>query len=279
MCHAPPALQHFLQFTADLPPLPEVAQRLIASFGREDLSLRELSAHIAQDPALTARLLRLANSARYSPRERITRLQDAAAVVGLGPLRALALSACLARAFPPLPGFDRLRFWRQNLATAGYARWMSGLLELDADMSEVAGLVLRSGELLMLLAEPGLTALVESLCTEADSVFELERLHFGCTHAELSAELAVRWHFPTSIVDALYTAADPLAARPFSAEGAVLRAASVLADAADDGLDPLAELARVQPLLVQGLGLDLPALAPRLPDFTLLTAPVAELMH
>ena len=95
MCHAPPALQHFLQFAADLPPLPETAQRLIASFGREDLSLRELSALIGQDPALTARLLRLANSARYSPRERITRLQDAAAVVGLGPLRALALGACL----------------------------------------------------------------------------------------------------------------------------------------------------------------------------------------
>ena len=146
-------------------------------------------------------------------------------------------------------------------------------------MAEVAGLVLRSGELLMLLAEPGVTALVESLCGEPDSVFALERLHFGCTHAELSAELAVRWHFPTAIVDALYTAAEPLAAQPFSAEGAVLRAASVLADAADDGLDALAELGRVQPALVQGLGLDLAALAPRLPDFQRLTAPVGELLH
>lgn len=279
MCTAPPALQQFLQFAADLPPLPEVAKRLIASFGREDLSLGELAAQIAQDPALTARLLRLANSARYSPRERVTRLQDAAAVVGLGPLRALALGACLARAFPPMPGFDRLRFWRQNLATAGYARWLSGLLDLDPDLAEVSGLVLRSGELLMLLADPGMTALVESLSGEPDSVFALERRHFGCTHAELSAELAVRWRFPATIVDALHTAADPLAARPFSAEGAVLRAASVLADAADDRLEPLAELARVQPLLVQGLGLDPVALAPRLPDFSLLTAAVAELMH
>jgi len=279
MCHRPPALQRFFHATLDLPTLPEIARRLMATFQREDVSLRELVALMAQDTALSARLLRLANSARYAPRERLTRLQDAAAMVGLGPLRGMALGACLAQAFPPMPGFDRLRFWRQNLATAGYARWLAGTLSLDADMAEVAGLVLRSGELLMLLAEPGMTTLVESLTDLPDSIFELQRLHFGCTHAELSAELAVRWHFPTAIVDALYTAADPLAAQPFSAEGAVLRAASVLADAGDDGLDPLAALAEVQPLLVQGLGLDLAALAPRLPAFSLLTAPATELLH
>lgn len=279
MCHQPPAVQRYFQSTIDLPTLPEIAQRLMATFRRDDVSLRELVALITQDTALSARLLRLANSAHYRPRDRVTRLQDAAALIGLGPLRGLAMGACLAQAFPPMPGFDRLRFWRQNLATAGYARWLASQLGLDADMAEVAGLVLRSGELLMLLAEPGLTTLVESLVGEPDSIFELQQLHFGCTHAELSAELAVRWRFPTPIVDALYTAADPLAARPFSAEGAVLRAASVLADAADDGLDPLAELARVRPLLVQGLGLDLAALAPHLPDFSLLTAPAAELLH
>lgn len=279
MCQHTAALHRFFDTGTDLPTLPEIAQRLMATFGRDDVSLRELVALIAQDPALSARLLRLANSARYRPRDRITRLQDAAAMIGLGPLRSLAMGACLAQAFPDRPGFDRLRFWRQNLATAAYARWLAGTLGLDADMAEVAGLVLRSGELLMLITDPGITALVESLAGTPDSIFELQRMHFGCTHAELSAELAVRWHFPAGIVDTLYTAADPLSAQPFSAEGAVLRAASLMADAADDGFEPLLALQEFQPALVQGLGLDLAALGPQLPDFSLITAAAGEMLH
>lgn len=279
MCQSHHAILRFFKAGTELPTMPEIALRLLDTFGREDVSVQELVTLISHDPALAARLLRLANSARFSPAERVTRLHDAATQIGLGSLRGLAMGACLVQAFPVLPGFDRLRFWRQNLATAGYARWLAQHLQLDADMAEVAGMVLRSGELLMLMAEPRLTALVESLTGAPDSVFALQRLHFGCTHAELSAELAVRWHFPTPIVDALYTAAEPLAAQPFSAEGAVLRAASIMADAADDALPPLEALQRVQPVLVLGLGLDVPALTPQLPDHGLLTAPATELLH
>ncbi len=279
MCQQRPFVNRFFDHHSDLPTLPEVALRLMATFGRDDVSLRELSALIGQDPALTARLLRLANSVRYRPRERITGLQDAAALIGLGPLRSLAMGACLARAFPVLPGFDRLRFWRQNLATAAYARWLASTLGLDTDSAEVAGLVLRSGELLMLMAEPGTASLVESLAGAPDSIFELQRLHFGCTHADLSAELAVRWRFPTTIIDMLYTAGDPLAAQPFSTEGAVLRAASVMADAADDGLEPLQALQEVQPALVLALDLDLDALGARLPDFAMVASSAGEMLQ
>lgn len=279
MCQHLPFVNRFFDHNTDLPTLPEVAQRLLTTFGRDDVSLRELAALIGQDPALTARLLRLANSVRYRPRERITGLQDAAALIGLGPLRSLAMGACLARAFPALPGFDRLRFWRQNLATAAYSRWLASTLGLDTDIAEVAGLVLRSGELLMLMAEPGTASLVESLAGVPDSIFELQRLHFGCTHAELSAELAVRWHFPAAIIDTLYTAGDPLSALPFSAEGAVLRAASVMADAADDGLEPLLALQEFQPALVLALDLDLDALGARLPDFAMVASSAGEMLH
>jgi HD-like signal output (HDOD) protein len=150
---------------------------------------------------------------------------------------------------------------------------------LNTDTAEVAGLVLRSGELLMMMVDPGTAVLVESLAGAPDSIFELQRLHFGCTHAEVSAELAVRWRFPAAIIDTLYTAGEPLAAVPFSAEGAVLRAASVMADAADDGFDPLQALQEFQPALVLALGLDLAALAGSLPDFALIASSAGELLH
>lgn len=272
------AAQRFFEGQATLPAMPEVAQRLLNTFARETASIGELAALIGNDASLSARLLRLANSPRYAPAARISRLTDAAMVLGLGPLRGLALSASLADAFPHPIGFDRLRFWRQNLATSGYASWLARRLGLDAAVAEVAGLLLRGGQVLMLIKEPGITALVEALAGPPDSVFDLERLHFGCTHADVSAEMAVRWRFPTAMVDALYTASDPLNAQPFSPVGAVLRAASVMADAAGDGLDPLLELQARQPALVQGLGLDLERLTLGLPEHTVLVEPVTDLM-
>lgn len=274
-----PATQRFFQGSPALPMMPEVAQRLLATFGNERVSIGELVALVGHDASLSARLLRMANTPRFTPSQRVTRLSDAAHLIGLVALRGLALSASLVNSFPHPPGFDRLRFWRQNLATAGYARWLASALQLNAGLAEVGGLVLRSGQLLMLMQAPGQMTLVESLSGTPDSVFDLERLHFGCTQAEVSAELAVRWRFPLRLVDALNTAGDPLSARPFSPEGAVLRAASVMADAADDGFDPLAQLLACQPALVHGMGMALDELAGSLPSHAQLTGPLDELLR
>lgn len=270
-------IDRFFAQANNLPALPEVAHRLLETFRREDVSLGELSELIARDSVLAARVLRLANSARYGARRRVADLSDAAALIGLNGLRGLALTACLVDAFPRPRGFDRQRFWRQNLATAAYARTIAQLLGHDAALAEVAGLLLRSGQVLMLMTEPGQVALVESLAGPPDSVFALEREHFGCTHAEVSAELAARWHLPLELVDALYTAANPLAAEPFSPAGAVLRLASVLADAGEDGLDRVQAARHAQPGLVARLNLVPEQLETRLPAHEALTAVAADI--
>ena len=58
------------------------------------------------------KLLRLANSARYSPRQAIAIVKDTANSISLQTLRDLALAACVAGSFPATKGFDRLRIWR-----------------------------------------------------------------------------------------------------------------------------------------------------------------------
>lgn len=271
-------VDRFFAFSHALPTLPEVAHKLLETFQREDVSLVELSELIAQDGALAARVLRLANSARYGARARVAHLPDAAAMIGLDALRGLALTVCLANAFPRPPGFDRQRFWCQNLATAGHAKVLARLAGEDSGLAEVAGLLLRSGQLLMLMAAPGQVALVESMAGAPDSIFELERSHFGCTHAEVSAELAARWHLPLALVDALYTAGNPMAAQPFSPLGAVLRLASVLADAGHDGLDRIDALRIAQAPLLARLRLTPEAVGTQVLPHDKLVSPVAELV-
>lgn len=274
-----PATDKYFANPSALPSMPEIAHRVLRATERDDVSLGMLSDLVSQDQGLSVKLLRMANSARFSPRQQIATIQDAAATVGLQNLRDLTLAACVAGAFPALPGFDRLRFWRQSMASAGHARTLAQACDIEGDTAYVAGLVLRTGELLMLMTEPEATMLAELMATMPDSLMDHERRLMQCTHAEVSAELARRWRFPDELSSALAAAADPLATRPFSRLGAVLRLAQVCAEAGDRGLPPLTTMLETQGELVKHLALDLDWLGHHLQPFDRLTAGVDQLLH
>ena len=200
-------------------------------------------------------------------------------VIGLASLRDMAMAACMAGAFPAVAGFDRLRFWRQCLAAAGHARVLAQACDVDPDTAYLAGLVMRTGELLMLMQEPAAVAQAEADAHLPDSLLDHERRLMQCSHLEVTAELARRWHFPDAMVTALRAADDPLAFKPFSRLGAVLRLASVMADAGDMGLPPLATMLETQPQLVEHLHLDLAWLGEHLAPFDTLVSGVDQLLH
>lgn len=250
-----PVPERYFSQPAALPTMPEVAHHLLKSFRDETVSLGELAELIARDQGLAARLLRMANSAHYGQRRTVASLKDAAAMVGLTALRDMALAACVSGAFPQVAGFDRLRFWRQCLATAGHARLLAEACDLDVDVAYLGGLVMRSGELLMLRVDPEAVAQAERLAAAPDSLLEHERNLLHCTHLDVTAELARRWRFPEELIEALAAAADPLASRPFSSLGALLRLASVMSDAGDRGLPPMQTLFALQPDLVHRMAL------------------------
>lgn len=278
-----PTVDRYFANPAALPSMPEIAHRVLRACSQPDVSLTSLSGLIGRDQGLTVKLLRMANSARFSPRQSIATIQDAAAAVGLQNLRDLTLAACVAGAFPATPGFDRLRFWRQSLATAGHARTLAQACGLDADAAYLAGLVLRTGELLMLMVDPGPTLQAEALAHQPgslpDSLMDHERSLLQCTHAEVSAELARRWKFPPALVTALAAAADPLAARPFSRLGGVLRLAQVMSEAGDRQLPALTTLLDTQRPLVEHLRLDLDWLGSHMSPYEALTEGVDQLLH
>ena len=148
-----PVFDKFFANATALPSMPEVAHRLLRAFDDENLSLQALADRVSQDQGLSVKLLRMSNSARYSPRHTISTVKDAAATIGLPSLPSLselALAACVAGAFPKGGSFDRLRFWRQCLATAGHARVLAQVcdldldLDLDLDTAFLAGLMWKS---------------------------------------------------------------------------------------------------------------------------------------
>jgi HD-like signal output (HDOD) protein len=265
-----------------LPTMPEVASRLLKSFDDDNVGLAHIAALIEKDAALTAKVLRLANSAHYSPSHQIATVIDAAHALGLETLRNLAMAACLSGAFPRVQGLDRATFWRHGVATANYARILARMLGADAataDTAYLSGLMLRTGQLLMAMDEPQLVADVEAHAAEPGSRFSLEEHRFGCTHADVTASLAAHWHFPAAMVEAFKDANTPLDVRPFSLIAAMLHVAEVLADAAEHHDEPVHALKVAVPELIEHLHLDLELLAARVAATGDPAAEVEQMLH
>ena len=256
--------ERFFGGHASLPVMPEVGRKLLRSLDDDSVSLGQIAELIGKDSTLAAKVLRLANSARYSPSHTIGTLQDAAMALGLETLRNLAMAASISATFPEVKGLDRQRFWRHSVRTAGYARLLAKLLQGDADTAYLAGLMLRTGQLMMAMSEADQVTDVEAHAAEPGSRFSLEMHRFGCTHADVTAALAAHWHFPADLVEAFKDANAPLDIRPFSMLAAILHLAEVIADACDQGLDRIDAVKLAVPELVEHLHLDLEFLRLRL---------------
>jgi len=224
-------LSEFFQ-SVKLPVMPEVAHALIRTLHDEDVSITQVRDLVAKDPVLTAKLLRTANSAAMGMRREIGTLDAAISMVGLSQVRTLALTACMNVAFPVVPGLDRTEFWRNSMACAGYAQWLAGGIGLDAQQAWLSGMMLRLGELLIVQAKPDSLIVLERQPQIPGDRWAREQQLLGFTEAQVTAELAHRWHFPPEIVRGLNTASAPLASQPLSQLGGVLHLASRLADMA-----------------------------------------------
>lgn len=255
-------LQAFVQ-TVHWPVMPEVGQRLVHALDDEDTDAPQLCRILRADPALSATVLRMANSAMFGQSSRVDSLERAVAVVGLSQIRARALALCLSQMAPMPAGLDRQTFWRWSLRCAGYAQWLAQPCGVDAGQAWLSGVLLRLGELNLGHVQPLALPRIEARPCQPAERWARERQLCGHDEAAITAELVLRWDFPTVLVDALRASTHPLGISPFSRLGACVHLAARLADC-----DP----ARPQcvhdlPVMVlRLLALDADALATQLPD-------------
>lgn len=254
----------FFPFSLVLPNMPGVAAQLMRSFNDDNMSLNGLSELIGKDPSLSATVLRIANTARYSPLRSISNLRDATSTLGMTTLRNLTMATCMAKAFPVVPDLDRRRFWRRGIATAHYATLVARATLVDAEVAYLGGLMLQTGQLLMMQIERQAVGQVEAQVRQPGDRFTLEQARFGCTHGDVTAELARRWKFPDALLVAFDACSRPLESQPFSPTGAVLHIAALLADALDLEQDAIEALNTQVPELVTRLHLNTEWLSERL---------------
>ncbi len=200
-----------------LPTVPGVTQKLIASFSDEDVAFKLIAEQISADPALSAKLLRLANSAYFHLSRTIGTVEDALHMLGFVMVRNLVLGNGMATAFRHTKGMDLNQFWRYNLYAASSSRWLAGKAGVNADLVFTVGLMHGIGQLQMHVAAPEAMLPLDKIMPvlEADRA-KLEQETLGFHNGDVAAELAKLWNFPEPIVTAMRQVNHPLLAADFS---------------------------------------------------------------
>jgi len=137
-----------------LPSAPKVVRKLIETFDQEEVDMLKVAEYIEADPVLTAKLLKLANSAFFGLMRSVSDARGAINVLGLIKVRALVIAAALDDSFHAVGGVNLNQFWRYSLNTANLSRYLALPIRLDESASFTAGLVHAIGELVMHVAMP-----------------------------------------------------------------------------------------------------------------------------
>ncbi|WP_189941839.1 HDOD domain-containing protein [Sulfuriferula thiophila] len=189
-----------------LPVIPVVVQEVISSFNDPDLDSVLLAHKIEQDQGLTAKILRVVNSAFYGLSRRVSSIHEAVVVMGFNSVRSLVLSTGFVKAFAVAEAseFDRHAYWRRSFRVAAYAKALAKCLRHDQDMAFTAGMFHDIG---LLVLDTCMQAQFAGVLTQqnqsGENLLTLERSVLGFDHAQIGAEVAKRWNFPPSIEHAI----------------------------------------------------------------------------
>lgn len=230
-----------------------VAARLLAMLDGESPEAGELGKLIAADPALSAQVIRLANSAAYGLRNKTGSASRAVMVLGFGTVRALAAGAAFGlfgekgKAAPD-------GFWPHSVATAAAATVVARRVGCSAGEAFSAGMLHDLGTALLFRHAPRrYDAAARQAVTRPDELLELETVELGMTHPEVGGAVLAAWHFTPEFVEAVANHHGPFEGTCLLTR--VVAAGEALAQCHDDG-------GSAEPSLFLGEALALVGLSP-----------------
>jgi len=188
----------------ELPTISTSVVRLGTLLRTEGTGASDFEAAIAPDPALTANILRIANSAQFAPRRRITSVRHAVAWLGVRRLYDVVTSAAFQRVLPArLPGYDieAADFWLHSIAVATLAQQLALELQIEEpEQTFTAGLLHDLGKLAMCsFLFQSKASLLSCFADETLDIITAEQRLLSFDHAAVGGMLAQHWKLPEAV--------------------------------------------------------------------------------
>jgi len=200
-------LQHILT-SADLPSLPAIASQILELTALEEVPLVDVIDLITQDIGLSAKILKVANSAFYNFPQKIGSVQQAVSLLGVNAVRSLVLSFSFLSMGQEkeFRQFDYTTFWEQSLVAASAARLIAEQTgRIDPEEMFSHALLQNVGQLIFALTLPDRydQILQQQLTGSRQTDIELEEEFLGLSHTVSGEEVARIWGLPESITTSI----------------------------------------------------------------------------
>jgi len=190
---------------SSLPHFPEnivTIQRLISDPRSQ---IVDIARQISIDPAMTADLLKMVNSAQFMLTKRVDNIAEAVKLVGLRGIKNLLYSYGTQKILGDESHEDKRLLWQHSYRTAFYAYNLAHNFKSQnrilLDDAYVGGMLHDMGKIVFSTVHPDLLDRIRSFCTQKSIPGQMfEDLSAGMNHAEIGARIAEKWNFPESLV-------------------------------------------------------------------------------
>jgi len=209
------SLEKLIDRSGKLGSLPAIVYRVFDVMDNPKSTATQIGRVINEDPALTARLLKLVNSPFYGFTARVDTVYRAVALIGHRELRSVVVAASAIKVFDGIPSelISMQDFWKRSLSTAVTARVLAAFRrEGEIERYFIAGLLHDIGSLLLYLKLPEEMARVLQRQAEGEERCGLEKEILGYDHTEVGGGLLKKWNLPPLICGAVRFQQTPLKA-------------------------------------------------------------------
>lgn len=208
------SLESIVEAVNDLPALPSVVTRVIQLTDDPNSTAQDINNVLNQDQAITARVLRLANSAFYGYTRRINTVTDAVVFMGFKTIRSIVIAASVSDILnQEIAGYalEHGELWKHSQCTAMAARLIARKVKFPTlDLAYTAGLLHDIGKVILNRTMKEAYFEVVEKVSEGEIPFnQVEDEILGFNHAVVGAKVAAKWNLPDQLVEAIALHHDP----------------------------------------------------------------------
>lgn len=190
------------QKVRSLPSLPTTIVALSQAVADDRCTVDRVLGVLAKDPALSATMLRLANSVMYAGDQGVTDLRTAVMRLGFDAILNLGRTAAIIRSFRSATHLDPLKLWQHSVAVGLVAKGICRLLKKNwiEESAFVAGLLHDIGKIALDRCFTEEYAPVVKVIQAGEHAVDAESRLLGITHADVGSMVALHWSLPNALV-------------------------------------------------------------------------------
>jgi HD-like signal output (HDOD) protein len=195
-----------LESIRELQTIPTTINKILQEISDPNANMDKIANLIMNDQVLTVGVMKLVNSSYFALSKKITSLRHGIVLLGLKKIRDIVLTTIMLDHFHIDSSIlNRNHFWSHALGCAKGTSFLEPANnKISSDMFYVAGLIHDIGELILAQYFPDEFRLIyETAQHESVDLFQTEKEILGITHCDIGEKFAIRWNFPTPIINAI----------------------------------------------------------------------------